>query len=90
MVDIFQKGDCLTKGGMQKMIFISEANLYKTIFQSRKESAERFTDCMDTVIALCVSVVGSYFCGVDFCTLYALISISIELNKYAKDKTANR
>lgn len=45
---------------------------------------------MDTVIALCVSVVGSYFCGVDFCTLYALISISIELNKYVKDKTANR
>lgn len=36
--------DTLTKGGMQKMTFISEANLYKTIFQSRKESAERFTD----------------------------------------------
>lgn len=32
--------DTLTKGGMQKMTFISEANLYKTIFQSRKESAE--------------------------------------------------
>lgn len=27
-----------------KMNFINEANLYKTIFQSRKESAERFTD----------------------------------------------
>lgn len=45
---------------------------------------------MDTVIALCISLVGSYFCGLDFCTLYTLISISIELNKYAKDKTANR
>ena len=45
---------------------------------------------MDTVIALCISVVGSYFCGLDFCTLYTFISISIELNKNAKDKTANR
>lgn len=53
-------------------------------------SHEADTEGMDTVIALCVSAVGSYFCGVDFCTLYALISISIELNKYAKDKTANR
>ena len=34
----------LTNGGKQKMIFIDESNLYKTIFQSRKESAERFTE----------------------------------------------
>ena len=37
-----QKGivttDTLTNGGKQKMIFIDESNLYKTIFQSRKES----------------------------------------------------
>ena len=43
-----QKGivttDTLTNGGKQKMIFIDESNLYKTIFQSRKESAERFTE----------------------------------------------
>lgn len=34
----------LTKGGNQKLLYINESNLYKTIFQSRKESAERFTD----------------------------------------------
>ena len=43
-----QKGvvttDTLTNGGKQKMVFIDESNLYKTIFQSRKDSAERFTD----------------------------------------------
>lgn len=36
--------DTLTKGGKQKLLYINESNLYKTIFQSRKESAERFTD----------------------------------------------
>lgn len=34
----------LTAGGEQKLLYINESNLYKTIFQSRKESAERFTD----------------------------------------------
>lgn len=31
-------------GRKQKATFINEANLYKTIFQSRKDSAERFTE----------------------------------------------
>ena len=31
-------------GRKQNATFINEANLYKTIFQSRKDSAERFTD----------------------------------------------
>lgn len=36
--------DTLTSGGTQKLLYITESNLYKTIFQSRKESAERFTE----------------------------------------------
>ena len=36
--------DTLTRGGKQAVTFIDEANLYKTIFQSRKPEAERFTD----------------------------------------------
>ena len=36
--------DTLTKGGVQKMTYINESNLYKLIFQSRKAEAERFTD----------------------------------------------
>ena len=31
-------------GRKQSATFINESNLYKVIFQSRKESAERFTD----------------------------------------------
>ena len=36
--------DTLTKGGMQKMTFINESNLYKVIFQSRKPQSEQFTE----------------------------------------------
>lgn len=42
--------DTLTKGGNQKLIYINESNLYKTIFQSRKESAERFSDWVTSEI----------------------------------------
>lgn len=50
----------LTKGGMQKMTFISEANLYKTIFQSRKESAERFTEWVTSEVLPSIRKTGSY------------------------------
>lgn len=52
--------DTLTKGGMQKMTFISEANLYKTIFQSRKESAERFTEWVTSEVLPTIRKTGSY------------------------------
>ena len=52
--------DTLTNGGMQKMLFINEANLYKTIFQSRKESAERFTDWVTTEVLPSIRKTGSY------------------------------
>lgn len=52
--------DTLTKGGTQKMIFISEANLYKTIFQSRKESAERFTEWVTGEVLPSIRKTGSY------------------------------
>ena len=34
----------LTNGGTQKANFITEPNLYKCIFQSRKKEAEQFQD----------------------------------------------
>ena len=52
--------DTLTNGGMQKMLFINEANLYKTIFQSRKESAERFTDWVTTEVLPSIRKTGAY------------------------------
>ena len=52
--------DTPTKGGLQKMIFINEANLYKTIFQSRKESAERFTEWVTSEVLPTIRKTGSY------------------------------
>ncbi len=52
--------DTLTKGGMQKMTFISESNLYKTIFQSRKDSAERFTDWVTSEVLPSIRKTGAY------------------------------
>lgn len=50
----------LTAGGKQELLFISEANLYKTIFQSRKESAERFTDWVTSEVLPTIRETGSY------------------------------
>lgn len=55
--------DTPTKGGLQKMIFINEANLYKTIFQSRKESAERFTDWVTSEVLPSIRKNGGYITG---------------------------
>lgn len=61
---LYEKGihtaDTLTKGGIQKMTFISEANLYKTIFQSRKESAERFTEWVTSEVLPSIRKNGGY------------------------------
>ncbi len=59
-----QKGvvttDTLTNGGKQKMVFIDESNLYKTIFQSRKDSAERFTDWVTSEVLPSIRKTGGY------------------------------
>lgn len=52
--------DTPTNGGMQKMTFINEANLYKTIFHSRKESAERFTDWVTSDVLPSIRKHGIY------------------------------
>lgn len=52
--------DTLTKGGIQKMIFVNESNLYKIIFQSRKESAERFTDWVTSEVLPSIRKHGMY------------------------------
>lgn len=50
----------LTKGGEQKLLYINEPNLYKTIFQSRKESAERFTEWVTSEVLPSIRKTGSY------------------------------
>lgn len=50
----------LTKGGEQKLLYINESNLYKTIFQSRKESAKRFTEWVTSEVLPSIRKTGSY------------------------------
>lgn len=47
-------------GREQVATFINESNLYKTIFQSRKESAERFTDWVTSEVLPTIRKTGSY------------------------------
>lgn len=48
-------------GRKQNATFINESNLYKTIFQSRKESAERFTDWVTTEVLPSIRKTGAYW-----------------------------
>lgn len=52
--------DTLTNGGTQTLLYINESNLYKTIFQSRKQSAERFTDWVTSEILPSIRKHGVY------------------------------
>ena len=52
--------DTLTTGGKQKLLYVNESNLYKTIFQSRKESAERFTEWVTAEVLPQIRKTGGY------------------------------
>ena len=52
--------DTLTAKGIQNLLYINEPNLYKTIFQSRKESAERFTDWVTSEVLPAIRKSGRY------------------------------
>lgn len=52
--------DTLTKGGIQHLLYVNEPNLYKTIFQSRKESADRFTDWVTSEVLPTIRKTGGY------------------------------
>ena len=47
-------------GRKQQATFINEANLYKTIFQSRKDSAERFSDWVTSEVIPSIRKNGGY------------------------------
>lgn len=79
--------DTPTKGGTQKMIFINEANLYKTIFQSRKDSAERFTDWVTSEVLPSIRKNGGYIAGQETMTDDELLAKALMV---ANNKIAER
>ena len=52
--------DTLTRGGIQKMTYINESNLYKVIFQSRKPQAEEFTEWVTGEVLPSIRRTGGY------------------------------
>ena len=52
--------DTPTAGGAQSMTYISEQNLYKVIFQSRKPEAEQFTDWVTGEVLPSIRKSGGY------------------------------
>lgn len=50
-------------GREQEATFINESNLYRTIFQSRKESAERFTEWVTSEVLPSIRKNGGYIAG---------------------------
>ena len=61
---LLQKGvvttDTLTPGGKQSITFINEANLYKLIFQSRKQEAQQFADWVTSEVLPSIRKHGAY------------------------------
>lgn len=52
--------DTLTNGGMQKLDFINEPNLYRLIFQSRKPEAEVFQEWVFAEVLPSIRKTGGY------------------------------
>lgn len=52
--------DTPTNGGIQKMLFINESNLYKCIFQSRKPEAEQITEWVTSEVLPSIRKTGAY------------------------------
>lgn len=49
-----------TNGGVQRMLYVTEGNLYRAIFQSRKPEADRFTDWVTEEVLPSIRKTGRY------------------------------
>ena len=74
-------------GRKQKATFINESNLYKTIFQSRKESAERFTEWVTSEVLPSIRKNGGYIAGQETMSDDELLAKALQV---AHNKIAER
>lgn len=74
-------------GRKQKATFINESNLYKTIFQSRKESAERFTEWVTSEVLPSIRKNGGYITGQETMSDDELLAKALQV---AQNKIAER
>ena len=66
-------------GRQQDANFINEQNLYKTVFQSRKESAEKFVDWITGEVLPSIRKTGGYIVGQDSLSEDALIEKALQV-----------
>ena len=74
-------------GRKQNATFINESNLYKVIFQSRKENAERFTDWVTSEVLPSIRKNGGYIAGQETLSDEELLSKALLV---AQKKIADR
>ena len=75
-------------GRKQAATFINESNLYKVIFQSRKPSAERFTDWVTSEVLPSIRKYGTYCLPRTY--KEALAQLLIEVDKNEKLELENK
>ena len=75
-------------GRKQTAIFINESNLYKVIFQSRKPSAEKFTDWVTSEVLPSIRKYGTYCMPRTY--KEALAQLLLEVDKNAKLELENK
>lgn len=80
----------LTKGGNQKLLYVNESNLYKVIFQSRKQSAQKFTEWVTGEVLPSIRKYGAYMTDVTIEKLADNPDLLIELcNKLKAERQKN-
>jgi anti-repressor protein len=79
----------LTSGGEQNLLYINEPNLYKAIFQSRKESAERFTERVTSEVLPSIRKNGGYIAGQETLSDEELLSKALVVAQRKIDEKNN-
>lgn len=79
----------LTSGGEQNLLYINEPNLYKAIFQSRKESAERFTEWVTSEVLPSIRKNGGYIAGQETLSDEELLSKALMVAQRKIDEKNN-
>lgn len=76
----------LTSGGEQNLLYINEPNLYKAIFQSRKESAEHFTEWVTSEVLPSIRKNGGYIAGQETLSDEELLSKALMVAQHKIDE----
>ena len=78
-----------TNCGEQNLLYINESNFYKAVFQSRKESAERFTEWVTSEVLPSIRKNGGYIAGQETLSDEELLSKALMVAQRKIDEKNN-